>query len=1739
MALSIKIKSKFCFSYSEHLNKVPFIDEITIKNTGTADVEATKLVLCSEPCFFEAYEAEIPALAPGAVFVIANLVLHYQADVLASYDEALEGKISYQLLRDEKVLYKNEAKVDLRPYDEGSNYLNDAPMRAAFVTPNHPEILSLVKKISDKKGEKKGSYSVVAYQWGAQEVLATAECMFEVVKELEIAYVISKSGYHRGYQRIRLVDEILARKQGNCMDLTYLFASLLESLGLNPLIVITQTHAFVGFWLTDKMHAQPVIQEKDFLRKHTDPANPEIAIFECTHVTKGKENSFQSACDYAMESIRKDKDLELHIVDVARARKGGIVPLPARVSGAELRMVHDSKTGAVSKVLFEYPGLDDGEEGGNSFDGVSAGNGNGFGASDDGLDDSSCAVPAEMTKIQRWKNKLLDLSASSALLNLKITSTGKGAAYILSAATAELYKKVKSGQRFSLESQPEDFEKTKRSADLFELAAGVYSCKNIVESNLQQGILHLSYEESTSKKLLAALRSADRNHREQNGAGILYMTFGSLRWTEKKTGKQFYAPILLVPVVLEKIGKQFQLAYEGTEIFLNAAILEMLKIRFDLRPVGLNPLPMGADHKPDFVGILNQLRKACQNQSGLEVFEHVCIGVFAFSQYLMWNDLDKYEEFFLKHPVIKSIVDGEPMQRKDESEELPAEEDILLPMPADGSQIQAVRTALGNQSFVLHGPPGTGKSQTITLMLANYLGYDQTVLFSAEKAAALQVVYNRMKAIGLEDFCLYLPADAAKKSDVERFLAQYARLMEAAGDDSTNYEELKQEIAKVKALIEQQLAVFEIEGANGFSLEKLLCAALKSDSFGDAGQNAAVTKPAGQVGQVNAEKQGAETANGESVLSLEMPELLKRIEEGAYTDFVRLLKDAMYMGELAGGVKGHPLSTWKSLRYELGMQQMIREKSVEYLALLQQIWEIKNQLPAAVDADVQRKCYGAEDLRARFRAISYANIVPEELRAEKDVLRKLKDWAKYAEASKYRDRFYALIQPEFLDLDIDTLKLRWDMLRNKMSTWERIKRMDMKEEMRKYIVKKDFTDRDLTDIFEMAVKVRELNETVPFDLDYSLKMTGQQAKELADKIEMYYPAGVPELIVSCHEEERKLAQQGIALLQKHDGLCRKLKISLGSDAPLWNTKDSLDEAMQNVARWGDAMNTLREWNDYQMFREDCEAQGVLPWLLLYEDGMDCEKVLQNFESWCSRAMLRKVYAEHEEIRKFAGYRFENLVLRYEELMKQYYAVCAKEIRCRVLHRIADVLVDKNYAADRIALRKLIESAGKGQSIRSIMNRLSSFLLKMTPCVMATPMTTAMYFALDNAAFEHMVLDEASQLQTCKSVGLIARSRSAIVVGDPNQMPPTAFFESTALNADIDVLEEDQESILKDFIALDMPDYYLKWHYRSNHESLIAYSNEHYYGGRMITFPSRDNKNSRVRVVRTNGIYDRGHSTTNRAEAERLVEYLAEKFAEGDIRSYGIIAFNKRQQMLIERLIEIRCEADEGFEKAIAAMEERGEALFVRNLESVQGDERDVILFSVGFGPDEEGKIVMSFGPLAKAGGWRRLNVAITRARDEMILFTSMDAAQMTMTATTSRGVRDLKNFIAYAEQGNGEARAEHADEMAVDTKADGFADAICAYVEELGYKYARNVGSSALKMDIAVEDPEQSGEYMLGILLNSKAIDGAFSIYDSELGQPSILKGHGWKLLRLWSLDWLEDVQREKVKIRTALGVMM
>jgi len=400
-------------------------------------------------------------------------------------------------------------------------------------------------------------------------------------------------------------------------------------------------------------------------------------------------------------------------------------------------------------------------------------------------------------------------------------------------------------------------------------------------------------------------------------------------------------------------------------------------------------------------------------------------------------------------------------------------------------------------------------------------------------------------------------------------------------------------------------------------------------------------------------------------------------------------------------------------------------------------------------------------------------------------------------------------------------------------------------------------------------------------------------------------------------------------------------------------------------------------------------------------------------------------------------------------------------------------------------------------------------------MLMSPLSVAQYLDIDRIRFDIVVFDEASQLRTAMAVGALARGDDAIIVGDPNQMPPTTFFESLNKNEEW-TDEEDLESILEDCLAISMPESYLQWHYRSKHESLISFSNGAFYRNKLCTFPSADDNISRVEYVPISGYYE-GNGTCT-AEAEAIVKEVRRRYRSVTERndSIGIITFNVRQQGIVEDLLDRAFYNDSKLE---TWANEGEEPLFVKNLENVQGDERDVILLSVTYGPDETGRTLMRFGPLNNEGGWRRLNVAITRARKEMKVFAILDPLQIDDTRINSKGVRALKDFLAYAQHGSASADA---DESSKDDSrhVDAIAVSICEQLANHGFHAVRNVGDSSYKVDIAVPNPYVEGTYLAGILLDGESYGRAKTTRDREVSRVKILEALNWNIASVWAMDW-------------------
>ncbi len=353
---------------------------------------------------------------------------------------------------------------------------------------------------------------------------------------------------------------------------------------------------------------------------------------------------------------------------------------------------------------------------------------------------------------------------------------------------------------------------------------------------------------------------------------------------------------------------------------------------------------------------------------------------------------------------------------------------------------------------------------------------------------------------------------------------------------------------------------------------------------------------------------------------------------------------------------------------------------------------------------------------------------------------------------------------------------------------------------------------------------------------------------------------------------------------------------------------------------------------------------------------------------------------------------------------------------------------------------------------SSLSRRVTCITKLAPCMMMSPLSVAQYLPADTKPFDVVVFDEASQIPAWDAIGAIARGKQVIVVGDPKQLPPTAFFDRSSDGHDDAFDLEDLESILDECLAANIPHKRLAWHYRSRHESLIAFSNERYYDGRLVTFPSPVTDDRAVRYVHVpGGVYERGSGRVNREEARAVVRDVVRRLTDPTFaregRSLGIVTFNTEQQRLIETLLDQERRAHPELESFFGT--ELHEPVFVKNLESVQGDERDVILFSVAYGPDAAGRVSAQISVLNKDGGARRLNVAITRARYELVVFATLRPEQINLSRTEAAGVRDFKHFLEYAERGP-RALAEAAAPLDRDTDSP-FEDAVRKALEERGW----------------------------------------------------------------------------------------
>lgn len=1702
--VSVVFETLPAVNYALHHNHVPVIRTLRIRNDSDENWESLTVSIIPNDAFAENSTLAIGAIAPGETFEPAHIPFRLKPAFIQELTEQISSSVRLSILQGEALLYQQDFDMDVLAFDQwlGSSILPET--LSTFVLPNLPELVPIIKSASAILARWTGDGAFSAYQsQNPDRVKKQMAAIYEAIRALNITYCSVPASFGNLGQRVRMVGDVLTNKIGNCLDMSLLYASCLEAVGLRSVLVLIKGHAFAGGWLVEDTFPDSINDDASLLTKRMAIGINEILCVESTAMNEGNHSTFDDAVRLAGNHFANQAEFD-YFLDVQRSRFSGIRPLPVRKTKDGQWLVEENIPSA-GKNATEKP-LD--------------------------LDDATIVhqvADIQYGKQVLWERKLLDLSLRNNLLNLRIS---KSSLQLVPVPLGDLEDAMASGDEFQILGRPTDWDNPLRSAGVYKDLNSEDPMAKLVMEELKGKRLRSYLPERELESALVGLFRNARQAMEENGANTLYLALGLLRWYESDVSEQVrFAPILLLPVELirKTVKKGFVIRSREEETVMNITLLEKLRQDCGIKLSGLEQLP--TDEKGvDVKRVFNIIRQAVMNQSRWDVEEQAFVGTFSFNKFIMWNDIHTHAEELKTHPVVAGLINGKlkapfAFPEFDNLDTAFGPGDIALPITADSSQLEAIGASAADSSFILHGPPGTGKSQTITNMIANALYKGKRVLFVAEKMAALSVVQERLSKIGLGAFCLELHSNKTRKNEVLSQLQRTSEIVrekepEDFASEVERLNSLRQELNAYEQTLHQKLSI-------GLSLYDLFNEYLKCPDADDSTQY-----PIAWITQLDKNK------------SARLKDLTEQLQLAA---------------SLCGGATStHPLSELTLKQYSSSSKDVLASLMTHFIEARkrrnQSLQDI-NQLLALGQTDWPAEninyVSGLADLILALPEIPAPFFREEDIPELQAVLKPL------LEAGQKQAVIDKEIQNDFTENVLDIPAANWLAEWNLVSAkWFLLKFFGQKKwrnALQAYFKNGKITNEQAGTVLQRITEYQSLRQKTANQEDFlkeklgdswhhghvdwtqslsALENIGTLQNRLlsltGDKLMAWHlRITIGQLFIDgrtlfhankgkillAFQASRQLEEQARAALSGFIGQPMATDVSLPKDALL-----------EKAIRWSQNIDQLKNWYSWLEWKQIALNSGLAPLVEKYEQGqIPTGKLVNSFLKSLYKNLITQTIDSNPSLGIFNGLQFEAQIRKYRELNDHFTWLTQKQLYATLAAKIPSFGRDFVASSETGILQRAIKSNGRGMSIRKLFDLIPNLLERMSPCMLMSPISVAQYIGLNQKKFDLVIFDEASQMPTSEAVGAIARGNSLIVVGDPKQMPPTSFFSS--VHFDEEDMSEDLESILDDCQALNMPSRQLQWHYRSKHESLIAFSNAQYYDNTLFTFPSPDDLASRVSFIPIPGVYDKGKTRQNRAEAEAIVAEIKRLLGlpESKRRSIGVVTFSSVQQTLIEDLL------SEVFNENPALEEINNhspEPLFVKNLENVQGDERDIILFSICYGPDENGKVSLNFGPLNREGGWRRLNVAVSRARYEMKIYSTLHPDQIDLSRTRSDGVAGLKAFLSFAERGKNVLPVRTANNT-LHAAISPMVQSIADFLKEKGYKVDINIGCSGFKMDLAIVHPKRNGEYMAAILTDGYQFHQTKSAHDRNIVQESVLSLLGWHIFRIWSMDWWE--QKEKL----------
>ena len=1685
-AIHVDVYPEVTYAFAH--NRVPIVRSLAVGLTdgpprGLLDV-MVRLVWSREakmPAKDVRFTIECPA-AGGLPVVIEDVGLRLDDTVMVDLEEAVPAQVEVSVRAVDGTEQVATHAVRLLARNQWFFRRDYPELLAAFVQPNHPMVREINADAAKRLKAATGSASLEGYQSGPQRARDIGAAVFAALQARGLRYVNPPASFEAS-QKVRPLDEVLEGGAGTCIDLACAYASCLQAAGLHPLIWLVEGHAFGGFHTeTEYLDASAIHDPSSMITMRDAGLAVPVETVALTDAT-----TFDGAV--AATRARYVPSALLMMLDVERAHRSGTLPLPARVvRGDVVEIVIDP--GPDRAVIYERRDLSSGRR------------------------VATTAPP----RVERWKSRLLDLSKRNPLVKFSTKRSGLDL-LVPTGLLASIEDDLNGGRGIVL-----------LAGDRLEgadSAAGLRSAADVHQDELIRryrglGTLYAPAGDDEGRRRLRSILTRARLIESETGANSLYLVLGTLTWRDKE-GDELVSPLFLLPVRLQADRglALARMSIDGTGFTSpNYCLVEKLKATHRLEVPELENPPED-DSGIDMEAVLTALRRAIhERRLPFRVDETAHLAVLQFSKFRLWKDMVDHWEAFARNPVVQHLIDRPGHRFQDPTgsnadDRQPAELTTACPLPSDGTQLRAIQRAASGQSFVIEGPPGTGKSQTIANLLANALAQGRRVLFVAEKQAALSVVKRRLVQVGLDPYCLDLHDKGSSHEDIRRQLRDalehrpHADTREFARNDQA-LDNLCSRLAGYHAALYDENGVGESYataheqlvrlGAGTTAVVPQAFLEATTDTLQQVGRTAMALETSSRVAQAGPDHPwrivrdlrfddldrpalATAIAELETVLGrlAPLPDAMQQaLRATTSVSGFKALANQIYLQasqrltpsdlDEAGrsGWWGRVDQALTSLSKEV--QQATGALGDDGLTLLEMDEAAFSAAASAVEAASRSFFLGR---RARVANALTSLVEPHRAKPMKvaEAVQLL------AAARRHRGRFATICR----DLHSDA-----GFLVSRTPSLARATNLDA---FRSLAALSRSVAKRRAQTTPESVALRHLSES---DSTGWTRSMATSVRDLAGVLgRVWGLLGIT--------DDDVLACVGSGPLLDW----------LQTVVPSWRT-DGAENRFLRLQRWATMLDDLRV----------LRAAGLDTFADVIANGeVQADEVATALQRGILTASLKE-RAEAHQLDTFDRHQHEANVTRFVEALER-----RREHLTHVIPaRLADArTIDPDVGFGAVAeLRVELQRQRGARSIRRLMERFGSIIQQLTQCFLMSPDSVAKFLPPGSIEFDMVVFDEASQIEVSEAIGAMGRATSVVVVGDSKQMPPSRFGDGVSDDdwGSEDDATDDAESLLIEAVEAGMDREWLAWHYRSRDESLIAFSNAHYYEGRLSSFPTPGGRNQPALTWRNvHGQFDHGGRRINAIEAQAVVDEVVRRLSESPETSLGVVTLNIQQRNeILERLEAL---GDPAITDLLAS--DQLESMFVRNLENVQGDERDVIILTTGYSRTRDGgPMPLRFGPLNRVGGERRLNVAITRARQEVVVISSFEPEEIDDRRAKALGLVHLREFLRTARDGArpiGEATAPIARPSA---HRDEIADALRAR----GLRVGVDVGLSPFRVDLALSRHDEPG-WCVAVLLDGWRWRDRVTVGDRDALPITVLeRDMGWpRVARVWTPAWRDEAQ--------------